>query len=68
MQGLIGLSKNKFFQTLLNLGNLAYFLIGLKRFKMSPNGIKIAVFSKKNVRIAKNKKLVFQKQKMSHFS
>ena len=42
--GLIGLSKNKFFQTLLNLSNLAYFLIGLKAFKMSPNGIKMAVF------------------------
>ena len=53
MQGLIGLSKNKFFQTLLNRSNLAYFLIGLKTFKMSPNGVNMAgFFPKKIARIA----------------
>ena len=53
MQGLIGLSQNKFFQILLNLINLAYFVIGLKTFKMSPNGVKMAVFfSEKLARIA----------------
>ena len=34
MQRLIGRSKNNFVQTLLNLSNLAYFLIALKTFKM----------------------------------
>ena len=48
MQGLIGLSKNKFFQTLLNLSNFVYLLIGLKTFKMSPNGVNMAVFFLKN--------------------
>ena len=48
MQGLIGLSKNKFFQTLLNLSNFVSLLIGLKTFKMSPNGVKMAIFFLKN--------------------
>ena len=50
MQGLIGQSKNKFFQTLLNLSNLTYYLlIGLNTFKMSPNSIKMAVFFSKKL-------------------
>ena len=50
MQGLIGQTKNKFFQTLLNLSNLTYYLlIGLNTFKMSPNSIKMAVFFSKKL-------------------